>query len=111
MRLISVIAFLLVLTASGIGAEDTVMVRGEVTFTESGFARISECGTKRVYPFGVMASSPYFNLRRRYEELSAGGKKPVLIEAQGVLVRAAVPANGATLEHPKVISLAQGSCD
>jgi hypothetical protein len=111
MRMRLGIAIGLVFTAVGISAEDALVVRGEVSLTESGFARISECGSNRVFQFGVMASSPYFIFVRRYEELSAHGKMPVLIEARGVVVRSDNSTNISTLEHPRVITLTQGTCD
>ena len=102
------IAIGLTLATLGTSAGDALVIRGEVSLSESGFAKISECGTNRVFQFGVMASSPYFIFVRRYEELSASGKISVLIEAEGVLVQSST--NVSTLEHPRVISLTRGSC-
>jgi hypothetical protein len=100
----------LVFIALNVDAADVIVVRGEVTFTKDGFARIAECGAKRVFQFGVMASSPYFDLVRRYEELSLDGRKAVLIEAQGVPARADGSTDADMLERPKVVSLTPGSC-
>jgi len=106
MRLRIAVGFVLV--TLGANAADTLRVRGEVSLTESGFGRVSECGTNRIFQFGVMASSPYFIFVRRYEELSAGGKVPVLIDVEGALVRSSTHVS--TLEYPRVVTLTRGSC-
>jgi hypothetical protein len=91
-------------------AADTVAVRGELSWSSSGMARVSECGTKRVLDFGTMASSPYFRFVREYDEVSSKGKIPVLVEVQGVL-RQSSDSKKQLLEHPKVLKLTKGVCD
>ena len=92
-----------------ISAADTVTVKGELSWTSSGIARVSECGSKRVLVFGTMASSPYFRFRREYEKLSSNGEIPVMVEVKGVLVK----SSNATqfIEHPRVLALTRGVCD
>jgi len=105
------IALGLLFAASEASAADAVIVRGEVSWTANGIARISECGTGRALEFGTMASSPYFRFKRRYEELSADGKTPVLVEVEGVLVRSGNSINLLTIQHPRVLGLTKGACD
>jgi len=100
----------LLFAASAAHAADRVVVKGELSWTSSGIARVSECGTKRVLEFGTMASSPYFRFRREYDELSSDGKIPVLAEVQGVLGRSS-SSNKQLIEQPKVLGLTKGRCD
>ncbi len=105
------IAFALLFTMLEASATDPVVLRGEVSWTANGIARISECGTGRVLEFGTMASSPYFRFKRRYEELSVDPKTPVLVEVEGVVARARSATNELTIEHPKAINVTKGGCD
>ncbi len=105
------IAIGLLFTALETSAADAVIVRGEVSWTANGIARISECGTSRVLEFGTMASSPYFRFKRRYEELSVDRETPVLVEVEGILVRSSNSINLLTIQRPRVLSLTKGACD
>ena len=102
---------LLVAAACAACAQDRQVVRGELSWTDGHFAKVSECGTDRVYVFGVMASAPYFILSRRYDELSGEGKKPVLIEVEGSVAPPTSSTGGnPTLDQPQVIALSAGAC-
>jgi hypothetical protein len=89
---------------------DTLVVKGELSFTPTGFAKVTECRTMRVYTFGVMASSPYFQLLQQYEDLSQKGKEVVLVEVQGVLDDSTDRQTALTLQQPRIITLKQGTC-
>ena len=90
-------------------AAEGVVVKGELSWTSSGIARVAECGSNRVLQFGTMASSPYFRFRRQYEELSPNGQMPVLVQVQGVLGRLS-NSDMPLIEHPKVLGLTKGRC-
>ena len=106
------IAVWLLFTALEACAVDvTTVVRGEVSWTTTGIARLSECETGRILQFGVMASARYFILTRRYEEASGGGKTPVVAEVEGVITRSSSSANEPTIQHPRVLNVATGTCD
>jgi len=65
---------------------DVERIRGEISWTTNGAAKIADCQTGRVLEFGTMASSPYFRLMRRYEELSPptqrrSGRRPARYSA------------------------------
>jgi hypothetical protein len=91
-------------------AAEGVVVKGELSWTSSGIARVTECGSKRVLEFGTMASSPYFRFRRQYDELSPNGQMPVLVEVQGVLGRSSTSPTQ-VIEHPRVLGLTKGRCE
>ena len=107
MRLVITITILF--TSFGVFADNLFLVRGEVKLSESGIGIISECGTNRIFQFGVMASSPYFKFIQKFENLSAGAKYPVLIEVEGNLVQAG--SNMSSIESPRVIAISRGGCD
>lgn len=106
------IAGWLLFTALGACAADaTTVVRGEVSCTTTGIARLSECETGRILQLGVMASTRYFIFTRRCEEVSGGGKTPVVLEVEGVITRSSSSANELTIQYPRVINLTAGTCD
>ena len=104
-------AFIGLLISVAANAAGGVVVKGELSWTSNGIARVSECGTKRVLEFGTMASSPYFRFRLQYDELSAKGQIPVLVEVQGTLGRRLSTPHSELIEHPKVLGLTKGRCD
>ncbi len=89
----------------------TTVVRGEMSWTRGEFPTLSECETGRILQFGVMASVPYFRFTQRYEEVSGGGKAPVVAEVEGVITRSSSSTNGLTIQHPRVLNVAAGTCD
>ena len=101
----------LLVGASAANAAEPVVVKGELSWTSTGIARVSECGTQRVLEFGTMASSPYFRFRRQYDELSAKGQIPVLVEVRGTLGRRLSNPHIELIEQPEVLGLATGRCD
>ncbi len=104
---ISIAVLLATMEAS---AADAVRVKGQLSWTSNGIARVLECGTKRILEFGTMASSPYFRFHREYDEISLRGKIPVLVEVEGVLVQSS-GSKKQLIEHPRVIALKKGVCD
>ncbi len=105
------VAVLLLLSMTEACASDVARVRGEVSWTTNGIAKIAECGTGRVLRVGTMASSPYFRFSRSYEELSGDGRRPVLVEVEGVIIGSSSSANELTIDQPRIIELATGRCD
>ena len=103
------VAVLLLFSMVEACASEDALVRGEVSWTD-GVAKISECETGRVLRFGAMASSPYFRFTRRYDELAGDRKNPVLVEVEGAITRSSSSADELTIEHPRVINLAMGTC-
>ena len=91
-------------------AADVVIVKGQLSWTSNGIARVSECGTERIVELGTMASSPYFRFHREYDELSLRGKIPVLVEVEGVVVQSS-GSKKQLIEHPRVIALTKGVCE
>jgi hypothetical protein len=87
---------------------DHAVVKGQLTFNSAGIGQVAECGTRRVIEFGTMASSPYSQLKREYEELSGEGTKAVLVEAEGRL--SASSTGKLVLENLRVIGLKSGAC-
>ncbi len=103
-------SLVLALFAGSAVAADSLVIKGELSFDSGGLAHVAECGTKRVFTLGVMASNPYFGLTQRYEEVSASGKFPVLVEVQGI-VRARSSSNSKlVLDSPRISTLARGTC-
>ena len=92
----------------GACAGNVARVRGEVSWATHEDAKISECGTGRVLRFGTLASSRYFLLTRRYEELSGNGTSPVLAEVEGVITRSSSSASELTIEQPRLHDIAAG---
>jgi hypothetical protein len=86
---------------------DLAIVKGELTFDSVGIGQVTECGTRRAVEFGAMASSPYSQLRKRYEELSSDGKA-ILVEVEG---RFSASSTGTlVLNEPRVLGLKAGMC-
>ena len=109
--MMSLARLLFVATLCGGCAQEREVLRGELSWTDAHFARVSECATGRDYVFGVMASVPYDFLRRKYEELSDGGKKPVLVEVEGSIdAPTSTSGKNPTLREPQVIALSEGAC-
>jgi hypothetical protein len=104
----TVLPFALVLSLVPVAHADISVVKGEVTFNSVGIGQLMECGTSRAIEFGTMASAPYFQFRKQYEQASDDGKKPVLVEVQGALAHSS--AGKLVLENPSVIALASGTC-
>jgi hypothetical protein len=59
-----------VLALTAVAYADQSVVTGQLTFNSAGVGQIAECGTQRIIEFGVMASTPYFQFAKRYEEIS-----------------------------------------
>lgn len=93
--------------ASAAQSEPSV-VKGELSFTANGVGHVAECGTGRVVDLGVMASSPYFLLTKKYEQIFGAGRNTVLVQVKGSLVTG---SNGrVVLENPSVLTLVAGTC-
>ena len=88
-----------------------ILVKGELSFSEAGIGKISECDSGREFTLGLMASTPYFELVQKYWEMSNRGKKPVLIEVRGDVIKTGDPKTETTLQSPSVVTLVAGSCD
>jgi hypothetical protein len=87
---------------------DELVIEGQLTFNSHGVGQIVECGTRRVIELGVMASNPYFHFSRRYEEVSADGKKRVLVKLAGRLVSSS--EGKVVLATPRMIAMEAGAC-
>ncbi len=87
---------------------DALLFKGELILNSAGAAQLLECGTRRQLELGVMASTPYFKLAKRYEEISGIEKNPVLVEVKGVLTHSST--GKLVLNSPRVISITQGRC-
>lgn len=57
-----------------------------------------------------MASSAYLRLMQRYKEVSDGGKRPVLIEVSGTLMKTSAAEGETTIQSPSVVALEPGTC-
>jgi len=89
---------------------DFTTVKGQLSWSPDRFAVVSECATKRVLRFDVMATVPYVALQQRYYELSQGGQLPVLIEVEGRIGRTS-SSDEERLQGPRLIALTPGTCD
>jgi len=96
---------------AGCGASKITEIRGELTFNSRGIGSIQECGSGRNIQLGTMASSPYFTLHNRYDELSRLQSKSVVVEAKGSLTESDGDSRLLELQRPTVTSIASGSCD
>lgn len=103
-------AITLLLALVAVADADTVVVKGELSFTPKGIGKVAECESGRIFTLGVMPSAPYFRLVERYWELSGRGKTPVLIEVSGEVTRTSSPEPELTLQSPSVVALLSGSC-
>ena len=99
------------LLVASCGQPERVVLKGQLTTDSIGVLRVAECEAGRQLRLGVMASNPYFIFRRKYDELSARGTKPVLIQVSGVLIESSSSRGELTLETPGVISMTNGQCD
>lgn len=101
---------LLALFAGSAFAADALVVKGLLLFDSGGLAHVAECGTSRVFTLGVMASNPYFGLTQRYNEASASGKFPVLVEVQGLIGARSSSNSKLVLDSPSIATLVRGTC-
>jgi hypothetical protein len=104
-------AFVFTLWASSALGADAIIVRGELSFGSGGLAQVAECGTNRVFTLGVMASNPYFGMTQRYDEASANGKFPVLVEIEGSVGDRTSTRGQLVLDSPSLVSLVRGTCN
>jgi hypothetical protein len=108
MRHIGAIVWMLALVA--VADADTMVVKGELSFSSKGIGKVLECKSGRTFTLGAMASNPYFSLVQRYWRLSNHGKTPVLIEVRGDISRTSNPETESTLQSPSVNALVAGRC-
>ena len=108
MRYIGAIVWMLAFVA--VADADSVVVKGELSFSSKGIGKVSECKSGRIFTLGVMASNRYFSLVQRYWRLSYHGKTPVLIEVRGDVSRTSNSETKLTLQSPSVIALVAGRC-
>lgn len=89
---------------------NSLVVKGELSFTSAGIGKIAECDSGREFTLGVMASAPYFQLVQKYWDISNHGKTPVLIEVRGEVMKTSNPQTESTLQSPSVVTLVAGAC-
>jgi hypothetical protein len=102
--IVSMLAFVAVANA------DTLVVKGELSFSSKGIGKVTDCKSGRIFTLGAMASNPYFSLVQRYWRLSYHGKTPVLIEVRGDVSKTSNPETELTLQSPSVNTLVAGRC-
>ena len=98
------------LAFAAVADAETVVVRGELSFSSEGIGKVSECQSGRIFTLGVMATNPYLRLVQRYWRISYHGKTPVLIKVQGDVTRTGTGGTKLTLQSPNVIALAAERC-
>lgn len=97
------------LTLASFAQAEPPHVKAELVLNSAGVRYLIECGTQRPIELGGMATTPYFYLLKRYEEISNAGKNPVIVEVEGVLVRSS--SGKLQLDSPRFISITQGKCN
>lgn len=87
--------------------DSRITVRGLVSFTKDGRTELVECGTRRTFALGAMDGGHFLRLRRRVEDLSRPGHKPVTAEVSGYFAR---DGRGRAIEKPALLWVAAGRC-
>jgi hypothetical protein len=85
-------------------ADVNVQIEGVLSWDKNGFAEVSDCATATKYKLGIMASTPYFTLYIKSEELSKEGG--VLVNVEGSVK----DNNENVINQPFVKSIKNGSC-
>jgi len=104
-------AWLCLAFLSGAHGAEVSTIRGTVSIDRNGIPQVTECNTKRVIPFGTMASAAYFDFTRFYSKISGDGRVATVVEVTGELAQTSSSKGELILTSPRISAYRWGTCE
>jgi len=107
-NIIHIFSFLFIISSNEIYANEESIIDGVLTWKE-GFGIVTDCKAGDKHKIGVMASAPYFKLRRNSQDIIEEGGS-VHVRIKGVINKKSKLENQFTIHQPEVLNMKRGDC-